>query len=338
MANRREIVTANALYKELNSLDFIAGLDKAISLTEQSGRETQFGIHKKEGIRRVLYSEHIEIGSENQIGPAIIEEEKAKRFEKMFGRRPTKEDFRSVKLSTGMDQDELRKAIDANIEAFKRRNFEDNLPEHDRTKVEFPSEIVTGYSPDRREGNYGFEAGSFYNSKEDGLDYYPLLHLHTHPNGVILTSQADVEVLNERRMIHEKMGGLVPPTISMIAGVGKNRRPVVPLTFFQENSEMPLEDEQVKRAYVNAKLGWVLIDILENPKASEEIRDWAQEVYDLSYGWMDGHEKSGLLFESIGGTSGLYNAAVAFYDRGKGEVVFDRKDRLKDFEFRKELK
>lgn len=264
-----EIIPAKMLEIELNSPEFIAGLEKCIGLTQKTGFETLFAVNKGISSSKVRYGNRILIGDEGKVGydletKRMIEFEK--RFEKEYG-KDNSEKYEEFFLSLPEHErpysdfpgltpqeklDEIKLLIEdikeQEIKMFRNKSFSSTkksrlLREFQRKRSDLTNMKVNpkvGLHPEvLPDENHGH--------------YYELFSSHTHPSGKITPSSFDLKYINSlRRFYQEQDLGFVPSPIMVIAGI--NQTNCIPISLIKERSNLPLTQERLEAANKGADI------------------------------------------------------------------------------------
>lgn len=223
MRRRKEIVTARRIRRELTSERFLKGLERAIEITHQTGRESGFKIMKVFDKKWFAYPFQISIGSSHQTGWDVWKEiEKSAReiYEKETGKKLSEE--RSNK----------------EYEEFHSFCQERNL----HVTETFPN--WQNMCDMRKSG-----VTDMYLFNFPRLRYYTFFDLHTHPY-TLAPSLGDLQYLNERRRQNQDEVGIALSPIMITPVVNKLHEHLgqVPVMFYQEKSPSPLNESEMAKA------------------------------------------------------------------------------------------
>jgi hypothetical protein len=223
--HKKEHVSSRQLTREFHSEVFLRGLEEAITITHETGRETAFGVEKTMGKKWFVYDSRILIGEKNKVSEeicVILEKKYQEKFERETGKK-----------------------LDCT------KNFENYVDfliwkeKHGlRTEEPFPDiDTLT----DRRKS-----AVNYHSIYDRNPDLYRIMHFHTHPNSYDKNhapSFNDLKGLNERRKYNQIETGEPFSPIALHAIVNRNAPlEIVPLVFYQEESPQPLDEESVRAA------------------------------------------------------------------------------------------
>jgi len=212
-----ESITKELLERELKSRRFLAGLEKAMDITIDTGREAYFDVEKQLFGNQIVYPSSIYIGDENHCGELYALSYALSRYRKSLeavGKKWIEP------RSPGFDTVDFQAFCTAN------RLLSENYPE-------VPNE---------------------YSEKEESIfDFYTFLTLHTHPstyklsthpNPYLLPSLEDLTTLNSFRRDLDYLG-VYPKPVMVIASIENNDR-YQELLFLQEKGKKPIREKKLK--------------------------------------------------------------------------------------------
>jgi hypothetical protein len=206
MSKQIKTVTSQRIREEINSIEFIAGLERVIEISLKTGREARFQVGKEIFGERIRYASKIQIGNKVQVGN---NEECEKEAKKLF----------DVRTKSKPNSSETK--VQAQFARFMLDNLIGTIP----------------YPP------INPELSAFYNPLEE--NGYVFMDLHTHPNGIAMPSLfeikgqlvGDIPYLNYIKRDYFKEGIYVNP-IMIIVGVTKKEE--LDLLLMQEKKEKPI--------------------------------------------------------------------------------------------------
>lgn len=243
-----EIVTTEMLERELNSRNFRSGLETCIKITLKNGCETSFSVEKRKGNDVFSYDGMIQVGNTKSVGNFVGEEFAEKLYRDKTGKEPYQED------------------------GIPTQDYFEFLSENKFDIVEYAI----------KDKKIGFKSSNI--SFEDMHNWYELLHLHTHPSGLIFPSSNDVKFLNGLR---KRFGSEYRP-ITLIVGVDKPRTNY-PILLLQENTDKPIEENKLE-------------------EARDSIKGFFKPKYEDRFNWMYS-------------SSSPYNVGMIYFTPGKRSKI-----------------
>ncbi len=203
-----EVVSAELLERELNSRRFLDGLEKAIEITYDTGREACFDVEKQLFGNQIVYPFVIDIGDENHCGVVYVLSYVLTRYRKSL------EAIGNKWVALGNPEFDT---VDFQAFCAANRLLCENYPE-------VPKE---------------------YSEKSEGVwDFYPFLTLHTHPSSSLVPSLEDLTRLNFARKYVGYLR-IYPKPIMIIAGVDSENK-YQELLFLQEKGKRPFKKDRLK--------------------------------------------------------------------------------------------
>ncbi len=237
LTKRREYINSERIIQELESENFKRGLEKAIQITHKNGRETSFYISKVLYDDRIMYPDHIWIGSPNEayqgphLNPRLAIKEGVK--------------FRTSPELIGAYIDKIHLGLEC-VKDFGEFILEDydSWRSWVKSKDVDPDNFFTKYPQ--------IENDILVNENRCNDQSYELFHFHTHPWEFFFESNYrpsldDLENYNFLRRFYSKQLKLDLRPIFIITGLSllNNHR----IILYQEKTNTPLTKDIIK--YVN---------------------------------------------------------------------------------------
>ncbi|MDP2925762.1 MAG: hypothetical protein Q8N99_05310 [Nanoarchaeota archaeon] len=211
---RLEVVNARLLTRELNSIRFLAGLERAIEITKETGLETFFDIDKEVFNDNIIYPDFINIGTPTEASVSASKEYAEGKFK------------------------HARKAAG-------KGELDDKIDVEDFMCFCIANHLYFELYP---------EAGKKDKDVDPVNRTYALFNFHTHPNGRLLASMGekngDVNAANTMKRNSSLRLKLCVKPISIIAGVHKDLDKPYPLLLYQERPSIPISKKDYKKAQV----------------------------------------------------------------------------------------
>lgn len=212
------------LKDELNSEEFLSGLEAAINFSIKSGRETGFEVNYERKTDSFVYPNQIYIGDETStfVNRTMGEEEIRKKFTEETGHPfPSFGNPEYAKLS---DKDKAKCLVA--LSEWKK-NYEADVKKTRSISYPLTSKLVQRIHDRIPLQETGSEEESFPDPDECETDDYAIT-LHTHPNNrLLIPSEKDLRHLNFRRRDNYLNGSKLNP-VELIAGTKEKRYDGIP--------------------------------------------------------------------------------------------------------------